>query len=92
MTDRFDSMSLEEMLAALRADGWAVAVHNDYMQPEYAHTIDADTREPITIILDKTKMTFWMFTHECGIFVKGEAPTDRGAVLICAIAAHGVLE
>jgi hypothetical protein len=79
MTDRFDNMSLEDLLAALRADGWAVAVHNDYIfkpPPEWR-------REDL-------KMTFWLFTHPMGVFVKGEAPTDREAVMMCAIATRGL--
>jgi hypothetical protein len=51
------------MLDALRAEGWSVAVHNDYRQgPE------------------KTRMTFWLLTHESGVWCKGEGATDEDAL------------
>lgn len=34
------------------------------------------------------QMTFWLFTHPKGEYVKGEASTDLGALRICAIKAE----
>ena len=79
MTNHFDAMTLEDLLEALRRDGWLVAVHNDYVIKG----------APEIEIYDE-RATFWLFTHPCGIYVKGEAPTDKGAVLACAKAAHAV--
>lgn len=46
--------------AAIRKEGWSVAVHNDYW-------------------LGKIRMTFWLFTHPSGRFVRGEGRTDESA-------------
>lgn len=54
-------MTAEEILEDLRANGWMVAVHNDYR-------------------LDGSLMTFWLFTHECGAFLKSEGETDLVAL------------
>lgn len=35
-------------------------------------------------------MTFWLFTHESGRYVKGEAETDLGALNICLLEVMGV--
>ena len=53
------------LLAQLRADGWRVGVHNDY-------------------VLNGELMTFWMLTHPCGVYVKGEGATDLIALNECA--------
>jgi hypothetical protein len=40
--------------------------------------------------LDGELMTFWLLTHPAGVYVKGEAPTDLGALRICALAASKI--
>jgi len=40
--------------------------------------------------LDGKDMTFWLLTHESGLYVKGEASTDLGALRICALAADKI--
>lgn len=39
---------------------------------------------------DGKDMTFWLFTHESGLFIKGEASTDLGALRICELQARKV--
>lgn len=89
---RFSEMSLEDLLAALREDGWAVICHNDYRQPLLAPIYGGQgASEESYVTIDptkKVKMTFWSFGHEAGVYVKGEAPTDTEAVRLCAEAAH----
>lgn len=48
-------------LNELRANGWSVAVHNDYR-------------------LNGQQMTFWLMTHECGLYLKGEGSSDADAI------------
>ena len=55
-------------LTKLRAQGWHVAVHNDY---------------DIVIAGTKVTHTFWLLTHPSGVYVKGEGPTDESAILSC---------
>lgn len=66
-----DNAKAFDLLNALRAAGWCVAVHNDYS-------------------LKGVQMTFWLFTHSGGLFVKGEAVTDIEALELCATAAKHV--
>lgn len=73
MTNRFDALTLEELLSQLRMSGWSVAVHNDYI---------IKTAGGIPSL-----QTFWLFTHHAGVFVKGEGETDLIAVRECAKAA-----
>lgn len=40
--------------------------------------------------IDGRAMTFWLMTHPSGLFVKGEAATDLGALRICALEASRV--
>ena len=54
-------MKAEAILTGLRAQGWAVAVHNDYRLGGRNHT-------------------FWLFTHPCGRWAKGEGETDAEAL------------
>jgi len=35
-------------------------------------------------VIDGRAMTFWLLTHRSGLYVKGEAATDRDALTICA--------
>ena len=70
MIDRFTDVPLEGLLGMLRNNGWYVAIHNDYILKG----------APVP----DEQRTFWLFTHSCGVYIKGEAPTDREAVLICA--------
>lgn len=56
--------TIEDTLAVLRANGWVVAVHNDYR-------------------LNDRLMTFWLFTHHSGLFIKGEGLTDAEALEQC---------
>ena len=35
-------------------------------------------------------MTFWLFTHEAGLYIRGEAATDLGALRICELQARKV--
>lgn len=60
-----------DALSALRAEGWSVAVHNDYRINGESHT-------------------FWLFTHDNGRWVKGEARTDREALDIALAHARKV--
>lgn len=50
------------ILSAMRTDGWAVAVHNDYRLAGKPHT-------------------FYLFTHPCGVWAKGEGATDYDALM-----------
>lgn len=33
--------------------------------------------------LNGKQMTFWLFTHECGLYIKGEGETDFAALAEC---------
>lgn len=55
---------MEKILNDLRANGWRVAVHNDYRQ-------------------DGMDLTFWLLTHSCGVWVKGEGLRDIDALMDC---------
>lgn len=38
--------------------------------------------------LNGVDMTFWLMTHPCGIYLKGEGPTDKVALEIIEIQAR----
>ena len=56
--------AIETMLAELRSEGGAVAIHNDYRMNGHAKT-------------------FWLFTHDSGVWIKGEGRDDATVLADC---------
>lgn len=64
---------MDEILRKLRANGWSVAVHNDYHQ-------------------NGRDCTFWLLTHRCGIWIKGEGGSDVEALTDCETQARKMFQ
>lgn len=67
LTGNSADAQLAQLLRRLRDAGWRVAVHNDYYLAN-------------SVFGPAVSMTFWLFTHPDGRYIKGEGRTDVEAL------------